>query len=131
LKDYTSNMGQVRPRVSSPILVVEDDADARTALIDILEISGFAAVPASNGREALEYLRRSSKPSCIILDLLMPEMDGWEFRIEQKNDPKIAMVPVIVVTAFGGATIDADEILVKPIDVDHLLRIVGNYAVSE
>ncbi len=124
-------MTRVRLEASPPILVVEDDADARAALIDILEITGFAAVPAGNGREALDYLRRASKPSCIILDLLMPEMDGWEFRIEQKNDPKIATVPVIVVTAFGGATIDADEILVKPIDVDHLLRIIGNYAVSE
>lgn len=124
-------MAPVRPAASSPILVVEDDADARAALIDILEISGFPAVPAGNGREALDYLRRSSTPSCIILDLMMPEMNGWEFRAAQKNDPTIASVPVIVVSAFGGATIDADEILVKPIDVDQLLKIVGNYAASE
>jgi CheY-like chemotaxis protein len=116
---------------SPRILVVEDDADARAALIDILEISGYSAVPAGSGREALNYLHVSSPPSLIILDLMMPEMDGWEFRIHQKKDPALADVPVIVVTAFGGAAIDADNILVKPIDVDRLLELVGSYIPSE
>jgi CheY-like chemotaxis protein len=113
------------------ILVVEDDADAREALIDVLEISGYSAEPAGNGREAIDLLRRSSLPSLIILDLQMPVMNGWEFRAAQKKDPKLAQVPVVVVTAFAGEGIDANETLVKPIDVQRLLSIVSRYVRPE
>ena len=114
-----------------PILVVEDDADARAALVDILEVSGYSAVPAENGKKALEYLHASSPPSLIILDLLMPEMDGWEFRARQKENPEFARVPVVVVTAFSSANVDANDILIKPIDVDRLLLLVKHYVDPE
>ena len=78
------------PKGRPQILVVEDDPDAREALIDVLEISGYSAEPAGNGREAIDLLRRSSLPSLIILDLQMPVMNGWEFRAAQKKDPKLA-----------------------------------------
>ena len=68
------------PKARPQILVVEDDPDAREALIDVLEISGYSAEPAGNGREAIDLLRQSSLPSLIILDLQMPVMNGWEFR---------------------------------------------------
>ena len=113
----------------SRILVVEDDADAREALIDILSISGYSAAPAGNGREAMDYLKTAPPPELIILDLQMPVMDGREFRAAQKRDPKLAAVPVVVVTALAGEgdKVDADETLIKPIDVDRLLRIVSHY----
>ena len=117
--------------LDAQILVVEDEVDARSALVDILELSGYRAAPAGNGREALDYLRKSSRPSLIILDLLMPEMDGWQFRTEQKKDASLASVPVVVITAFGGAAIDANEVLVKPVDVDRLLDIVNRYVKLE
>lgn len=112
-------------------MVVEDDADARAALIDILKFSGYSAVPAENGKKALEYLADASPPSLIILDLMMPEMNGWEFRALQKKDPNLAAVPVVVVTAFSTANVDADGILIKPIDVDRLLDLVKHYVDAE
>lgn len=109
------------------ILVVDDDQGALEALSDILEYEGYAVIRASNGLQALERLRDSApRPELIILDLLMPVMDGWEFRQRQKQDPELAKIPVLVVTAIGtSAGIDAVQILHKPIDVDALLRTVS------
>jgi CheY-like chemotaxis protein len=107
--------------------VVEDDADAREALIDVLEVSGYSAASARNGREALDYLRSAPSPDLIILDLMMPEMDGWEFRRRQMSDPHLARVPVIVVSALDESGIEANDVLIKPIDIDRLLKMVSHY----
>src|SRR5882672_10105751 len=115
------------PPTGPRILVVEDDSDAREALVDILEVSGYSAIPAENGKKALEYLEGATPPALIILDLLMPVMDGWEFRTRQMQNPHFANVPVIVVTAFSRADVDANDILVKPIDVDRLLLLIKHY----
>ena len=124
-------MHDTSPQGVSRILVVDDDADAREALIDILSISGYSATPAGNGREAMDYLKTAAAPELIILDLQMPVMDGREFRAAQKRDPRLAAVPVVVVTALAGEKVDADETLIKPIDVDRLLRIVSHYVTPE
>jgi CheY-like chemotaxis protein len=123
----------MRTDANCRILVVEDDEDAREALIAILEMRGYSAVPASNGREALNYLQSApDRPDLIILDLWMPVMDGWRFRKEQKKDPKLAKVPVVVVTALSdSANVDADEIIIKPVDVDRLLETVSHYCTPE
>jgi CheY-like chemotaxis protein len=114
------------------ILVVEDDEDAREAMVALLELKGYQAVPAGNGKEALDYLRRAPVPDLIILDLWMPVMDGWQFRSEQVRDPRLAEIPVIVVTALSDrADVDADEIIIKPVDVDRLLKTVGHYCRRE
>ncbi len=109
------------------ILVVDDDQGALEALSDILEYEGYSVVRASNGMQALERLHDSiPRPELIILDLLMPVMDGWEFRQRQKQDPDLAHIPVLVVTAIGTtAGIDAVQIIHKPIDVDALLQTVS------
>lgn len=109
------------------ILVVDDDQGALEALSDILEYEGYSVMRASNGLQALERLHDSMpRPELIILDLLMPVMDGWEFRQRQKQDPELANIPVLVVTAIGTtAGIDAAHIIHKPIDVDALLRTVS------
>ena len=110
------------------ILVVEDDADALEALGDLLESHGYGVASARNGAEALEVLGRSPLPNLIVLDLLMPTMDGWEFRRRQKNDPRIAKIPVVVVSASSAAKpIDADSILRKPVDIDRLLETVAKH----
>jgi CheY-like chemotaxis protein len=114
------------------ILVVEDDADAREALIALLQMKGYRAVPAGNGKEALDYLDRAPIPDLIILDLWMPVMDGWQFRSEQIKDSRLKDIPVIVVTALSDqADVDANEVIIKPVDVDSLLSTVSHYCKRE
>src|SRR5262249_19162578 len=81
------------------ILVVDDDPSAREALCRTLTGMGYAAHAAVNGRSALDWLASHPAPSLILLDLLMPEMDGFEFLRELRKGPAFAQVPVIVVTA--------------------------------
>jgi CheY-like chemotaxis protein len=119
-------------RENPNILVVEDDEDAREAMVALLQMKGYHAVPAGNGREALDYLDQAPAPDLIILDLWMPVMDGWQFRSEQVRNPRLAHIPVIVVTALADrADVDANEIIIKPVDVDHLLTTVDQYCRRE
>ena len=109
-----------------PVLIVEDDEDLRDMMAQMLTIEGFDTSVAANGREALEYLHRETRPHVILLDLMMPVMDGWEFRRRQKADPDLAPVPVIVLSALdpARAAVDATAFLKKPLDFDHLLELV-------
>ena len=110
------------------ILVVEDDEDAREAMVALLQMKGYRAVSAGNGREALDYLEEAPAPDLIILDLWMPVMDGWHFRSEQIKNPRLAHIPVIVVTALSDrADVDANEVIIKPVDVERLLSTVDHY----
>jgi CheY-like chemotaxis protein len=86
---------------SSAILIVDDDNDVRNALSELLEEEGFSVEGAPNGREALARLRGGAHPAVILLDLMMPGMDGWDFRSEQMRDPQLAAVPVVIVSASG------------------------------
>ena len=115
------------PAPHCPVLIVEDDEDLRDMMAQMLTIEGFEAATAANGREALDYLHSTAKPSVILLDLMMPVMDGWEFRRQQKADPELAPVPVIVLSALDqgrAAPVDADAFLKKPLDFDRLLGLV-------
>jgi signal transduction histidine kinase len=106
------------------ILVVEDDDDLRETVVSLLEGQGFRPVGAENGLRALEYLRSSPQPALILLDLMMPEMDGWQFRVEQKKDPALATIPVLVLSADDSpqaAAIDAHRYIPKPVDFERLL----------
>ena len=113
-----------------PVLIVEDDEDLRDMMAQMLTLEGFQATTAANGREALDYLHTSSKPHVILLDLMMPVMDGWEFRRLQQADPELAPVPVIVLSALDSAraaTVDAAAFLRKPLDFDRLLELVRQH----
>jgi CheY-like chemotaxis protein len=124
--------GDGQRKQDSRILVVEDDEDAREAMVVLLQMKGYRAVSAANGREALDYLQRAPVPDLIILDLWMPVMDGWQFRNEQVKDPRLKEVPVIVVTALSDRIdVDANEIMIKPVNVDRLLASVGHYCRRE
>jgi CheY-like chemotaxis protein len=121
-----------RERENPNILVVEDDEDAREAMVALLQMKGYHAVPAANGRAALDYLDQAPAPDLIILDLWMPVMDGWQFRSEQTRNPRLAHIPVIVVTALSDrADVDANEVIIKPVDVDRLLTKVDQYCRRE
>jgi len=114
------------------ILVVEDDRDTRDALIDILEAAGYTVASAANGEEALSRLRGGPLPCIILLDLMMPVMDGWEFRKRQKEDPRFRAVPVVVVTGVEtgsneAGSLDVAGYLLKPIDLDRLLDAVAHH----
>jgi len=104
------------------ILVVDDDADIRASLCDLLEDEGYAVATAAHGRDALDYLRGHPAPSVVLLDLMMPTMDGYEFRAEQKRDPTIAAIPVVVMTARGTVEpgLDVEQILQKPLKLPKL-----------
>jgi CheY-like chemotaxis protein len=125
--------------MSSPgaaILVVEDDADVRETLVLVLESEGFDVREARDGREALEVLRGGFRPRLILLDLMMPVMNGWEFRAETKRDPQLASIPVVFVSALEPppdrtAALDAAGFLHKPFDLDALLRMVGRVTQQE
>ena len=107
------------------VLVVEDDLDIREALTTILEMRGYNATSAGNGKEALEYLESGPTPDLIILDLSMPVMGGREFRSKQLMNPQIKHIPVVVVSALSDQIdVDADAIMVKPVDLDGLLTTV-------
>jgi CheY-like chemotaxis protein len=113
-----------------PVLIVEDDEDLRDMMAQMLSIEGFQTAAVSNGREALDYLYRTAKPNVILLDLMMPVMDGWEFRRRQQADPELAPVPVIVLSALDPAragTVDASAFLKKPLDFDRLLELVRSH----
>ena len=113
-----------------PVLIVEDDADLRDMMAQLLTLEGFNAATVANGREALEYLRNVARPDVILLDLMMPVMDGWEFRRRQQADPAVSAVPVIVLSALDpsrAADVNANAFLKKPLDFDRLLTLVRGY----
>lgn len=113
------------------VLVVDDDRDIRETLQEILETEGYAVHTARNGAEGLARARELH-PSLILLDLFMPVMDGAEFRQQQMQDPEVAPIPVVVVSAAAGleeriARLDVADHLEKPLDIEHLFDVVGRY----
>lgn len=120
----------VRLTVKSPrrILVVEDDPGIRESLGEVLEDLGFEVACASNGAEALARLAVERPPDLIVLDLMMPVMDGWTFRACQRSDPRLAAVPVIVVSASDArassraAVLAGDAFLAKPFELDRFVE---------
>ncbi len=113
------------------IAVVDDDTDLRETLGELLFEEGYEARLFENGRKALEFLRGGGRPKLILLDLMMPEMNGWQFREEQLKDAALKDIPVVVMTAsrgFDGHAIAAQEILYKPIGLGELMDAVERNA---
>ena len=122
------------PGASTPlprsVLIIEDDADLREMMAELLTLEGLRASTAVNGRDALDYLDKGNKPDVILLDLMMPVMDGWEFRRHQQGDSRLADIPVVVLSAFDHARtaeVRASAVLRKPLDFDLLLQLVRQY----
>lgn len=123
------------PCLPAPILVVDDDDEIREVMKTILELEGYRVIEARDGAEALELLRGSTRPDLILLDLMMPVMDGREFRERQRKDPLLGAIPVVLVSAFSladanVAAMGAVGYLRKPFELETLLEIVARERTS-
>lgn len=121
-------------RHDHPILLVDDDPEIRSSLGDLLTIAGYLVIEASNGQEALDLLDRPDHalPCLIVLDIMMPILDGWGFRRRQIADPRLASIPVVIVTADTTAhrrpeARTVQSFVMKPADPDALLEAIGRY----
>jgi CheY-like chemotaxis protein len=111
------------------ILLVEDDDDIRESLTDLLRARGYAVTAVGNGRDALDRLMTGPAPCMIILDLMLPIMDGWEFRAQQMANPSWAAIPVVVMSGVSDGhlhalNLKAADFLGKPIDLERLYKTV-------
>lgn len=105
-----------------PVLIVDDDHDIRETLADVLDAEGYPSALASHGQEALTLLERGLRPCVILLDLMMPIMNGWDLLARLKQDPALSTIPVITISAGQVRAPLADRELRKPIEADELLR---------
>ena len=118
---------------ASTVLVVDDDKGVCEMIKASLAGQGYETAVAGNGKEALAYLRSSPRPpGLILLDLMMPEMSGWEFRRIQQNDPALAAIPVAIITGLPGmegkiSAIGAVDVLYKPSRVETLTALVSRF----
>jgi CheY-like chemotaxis protein len=112
------------------VLVVEDDDWLRDVVADILESSGYRVATARNGRDAHEYLATVCEPpSAVLMDLMMPILNGWEFLVGLKSDERFAATPIVVMTALHDALPSGvDLVLRKPFRIDDLLATIDHFA---
>jgi len=118
------------------ILIVEDDADIREDLSALLRAQGYRVSTARNGVEALEYLGRAELPGLILLDLMMPVMDGWEFRRRMLKEKRLLGVPIVLLSGADDAqehasALNAAEVVKKPINLDRLFAAVDRYCAAD
>lgn len=110
------------------VLVIEDDQAIRQMVQDVLELEGYETSGAANGNEGIEYLQKSDagKPCVIILDMMMPVANGWQFLDFQRNHQKLADIPVIVCSAFkeSAKTVRPSAFIEKPIKLNVLREAV-------
>jgi len=114
------------------VFLVEDDPDIRDLVGNVLSLEGYEVTSASNGREALDLLRGASPPRVILLDLMMPVMNGWELRAELLRDEALSNIPVVVISGDGSidrkaASLGVEGYLRKPVDLDNLLATVQRF----
>ena len=118
---------------SIDILLAEDDQPLRDAMTELLNDAGYSVEAVSNGRDALDWLHDSpTPPKLILLDLMMPVMDGWQFLDEQQKSPRNAAIPVVVLSANGSFAGRSESIpfLRKPVALKPLLAVVRRYCES-
>lgn len=112
------------------ILIVEDDRDIRDVLAEILAEEGYQVLVAEDGADGLRRLAEGPQPDLILLDLMMPRMDGYQFREEQRKNPAWSAIPLVLLTA-GVETSDkitalgALDVVRKPVKIDFLLELIG------
>ena len=111
------------------VMVVDDDADIRETLADVLELSGFHVTLAADAEDAMAQLRAGERPGLILLDLMMPRVSGEDFRRWQLADESLATIPVVVLSGARGVETVARqlgaEVLPKPVELSHLTATVA------
>jgi CheY-like chemotaxis protein len=115
------------------ILVVEDDEALREGLADALLLEGYRVESAENGQTALHILKAGLRPCLILLDLMMPVMDGWTFRKELMKDPALADIPVVVMTAASAAAargVATHTTLWKPLQMETVVNVIQQHCPS-
>lgn len=121
------------PACDSFVMVVDDDADLRETITEVLEDNEYRVVGAANGKEALDLLHGSpTRPCVILLDLMMPVMDGKTFRAALLREPELTDIPVIVLSAHANMDEVMSELSVsarlkKPVDIEPLLALVDSH----
>jgi CheY-like chemotaxis protein len=119
------------PPVPRSVLVVDDDDDMRTSLWHLLSDEGFHVHTAKNGRDALTCLQEIEAPCLILLDLMMPVMDGNQFLAERRRDAQLSSIPVVIMSAWTrdwkGKTLGVDAVVTKPVRPEDLLKLVERY----
>lgn len=124
-------MGESPAPHASTILLIEDDPGVSEALCEVLRDEGYKVVPAMNGLEGLQWLKSNPAPCLILLDLMMPVMDGYQFRARQTQDPLLAAIPVLVLSA--GTLKDRVDglgtagVFAKPINLTSLLATIEQH----
>jgi CheY-like chemotaxis protein len=115
------------------VVVIEDDEPIRNVIQEALEIEGYRVIVAGDGKEGLEVLKKATTPCLILLDLMLPIMNGWEFMEELRKDNgnMLAAIPIVITSAAGGAAKTAVEhaqgYIRKPIDLELLLSTVRKF----
>ena len=118
---------------SREVLVVEDDNDLRESLSQALRDNGFSVVSANNGQQALEALEAGARPSVILLDLMMPILNGWELRDALRDDPRFAEIPQLVISAYMDEAeqhvlaLPADDCIRKPFHIRILIEAIERH----
>jgi len=114
------------------VMLVEDDVESRDALAAVLEVYGFQVREAVDGQDALDQLHAGYRPCAILLDLMMPRLDGWGFRETQRVDPDLGRIPVALLTAAGNIRLqarklDVDAAFSKPADLDGIITFIEQH----
>jgi CheY-like chemotaxis protein len=119
--------------MTKSILVVEDDTSIRELLVELLESEGYHVASVVNGLEGLKYLQAEQKPDLILIDLMMPVMDGYSFRTEQLKHSDWSKIPTVVMSAEANAkekmkNFNITAFLSKPVELDTILKTVALYS---
>ncbi|HKF43826.1 MAG TPA: response regulator [Thermoanaerobaculia bacterium] len=121
---------------SREVLVVEDDNDLRESLCQTLRDNGFSVLSTTNGQQALDVLKAGAHPAVILLDLMMPVLNGWELRDALRDDPRLADIPQLVISAYMDEAeqhvlgLPPDDCIRKPFHIRVLLEAVERHSAA-
>jgi CheY-like chemotaxis protein len=115
------------------LVVIDDDDDLRVALAEVLELAGFEVYATGQATEALAHLTSGAGADLILLDLMMPEFDGWEFCARRATDPELARIPVVAITARRHCECPpgVNAVVHKPFDIAALLRVIRDQLAAD
>jgi CheY-like chemotaxis protein len=129
-RQEAGSSGRVLEHHTRAVMVVDDDHDLRTTIQSELEERGYLVYGAANGMEAINILRQVPPPQLILLDLMMPIMNGWDFLQSVKGDASLANIPVTVLTWLQHTKMPDSPVLMKPLDLRTLIDLVEQHAAA-